>query len=90
MAALITNKSQRLLAYTCKELSAYTWAGINALPYGLKRALAALENATTSRGGRIEQTKTAADEVSAETLGELETAMNKLDAASGALLDALS
>ena len=32
---MVTDQCGRLIAFTCAELSAHTWAGVNSLPFGI-------------------------------------------------------
>lgn len=86
--ALTTNQCGRLIGYTCAELAAYTWAGINSLPFGIKRAFAATENAAASRGDRLDKAQSAIEGIEIVSYSALETAINNLDAAADELLAA--
>ena len=84
--AMVTDQCGRLIAYTCAELAAYTWAGVNALPYGITRAFAAATNAANSRGNKLDRTQTSFEQINIVSYSALETAINNLDAAADSLL----
>lgn len=87
--ALITDQCGRLIGYTCAELAAYTWAGISSLPFGIKRAFAATENAASSRGERLDKAQSAIEGIEIVSYSALKTAINNMDAAADELLAAL-
>lgn len=86
---MITDQCGRLIGYTCEELTAYTWAEINALPYGIHRAFAAAQNAAASRGEKLNKAQSAFDGIEIVSYSALETAINNLDVAADSLLAAL-
>lgn len=86
MAAMVTDQCGRLIAFTCAELSAHTWAGVNSLPYGITRAFAAATNAANSRGNKLYRAQDSFEEIEIVQYSALETAINNLDAAADSLL----
>lgn len=89
MAALTTNQSGRLIAYTCAELAAYTWGGVNSLPYGITRAFAAADNAAASRQNKLQRAQASFETIEIVSYSALETAINNMDAAVDELLASL-
>ena len=86
MAAMVTDQCGRLIAYTCEELAAYTWAGVNSLPYGITRAFAAATNSAAYRGDRLNRAQSDFEKIEIVQYSALETAINNLDAAADSLL----
>lgn len=87
--AMVTDQCGRLIAYTCAELAAHTWAGVNNLPYGVTRAFAAANNAATARENKLNRAQATFETVEIVAYSALETAINDLDAAADQLLAAL-
>lgn len=87
--AMVTDQCGRLIAYTCEELAAHTWAGVNTLPYGISRAFAAATNAATARENRLNQAQDSFEKIEIVSYSALETAINNLDAAADSLLASL-
>lgn len=88
--AMVTDQSGRLIAYTCAELAAYTWEGVNSLPYGINRAFAGAQNAATSREHKLNRTQTAFEKIDLVSYSALGTAVDNLEAAVNNLLATLS
>lgn len=88
--AMVTDQCGRLIAYTCAELAAHTWAGVNSLPYGITRAFAAATNSAASRENKLNQAQGTFETVEIVSYSALETAINNLDAAADSLLASLS
>ena len=86
MAAMVTDQCGRLIAYTCAELAAHTWEGVNALPYGITRAFAAATNAAAARAEKLNRTQASFEQIEIVSYSDLETAINNLDAAADRLL----
>lgn len=89
MAAMVTDQCGRLIAYTCAELAAHTWAEVNSLPYGITRAFAAATNAANSRGTKLYRAQDSFEEIDIVSYSALETAINNMDAAADSLLASL-
>lgn len=89
MSSLTTDQCRRLIAYTCQELADYTWAQLNSLPYGVKRAFAAAQNTTAARGERLTRLGGSIDQINPVTSDDLAETLNSLDAAADNLLAAL-
>lgn len=87
--AMVTDQCGRLIAYTCAELAAYTWAGVNFLPYGITRAFAAATNAAASRGTKLDNAQSNFEQIEIVQYSALETSINNLDAAADSLLASL-
>lgn len=87
--AMVTDQCGRLIAYTCAELAAHTWAGVNNLPYGINRAFAAASNAAAARTSKLDRAQTSFEKVEIVSYSALETAITNLDAAADQLLAAL-
>jgi len=83
---MVTDQCGRLIAYTCEELAAYTWAGVNSLPYGITRAFAAATNSAAYRGDRLNRAQSDFEKIEIVQYSALETAINNLDAAADSLL----
>lgn len=90
MAALTTSQSARLIAYTCDELSAYTWDEINSLPYGIGRAMTAAERTAAARGEKLQRAQQAAEQVDIVAYSALEQAIGQLETAANGLLQSVS
>lgn len=88
MAAMVTDQCGRLIAYKCSELAEYTWAQINALPYGISRAFAAATNSAASRGTKLDRAQTSFERIDIVAYSALETAINNLDNAADSFLAA--
>lgn len=86
---MITNQSGRLIAYTCQELSAYTWDGVNSLPYGATRVFAAAENSANARREKLSRAQEAIEQINIVSYAALETAINRLEEAVDGLLEEL-
>ena len=86
MAAMVTDQCGRLIAYTCAELAAHTWAGVNSMPYGITRAFAAATNAAAARAEKLDRAQTSFETIEIVSYSALETAINNLDAAADSLL----
>ena len=84
--ALVTDQCGRLIAYTCAELAAYTWAGVNSLPYGITRAFAATTHSAAYRGDKLDKAQDDFEKIEIVQYSALETAINNLDAAADSLL----
>lgn len=84
--AMVTDQCGRLIAYTCEELAAYTWAGVNSLPYGITRAFAAATNAAAARETKLNRAQASFEQIEIVSYSALETAINNLDAAADGLL----
>ena len=84
--ALVTDQCGRLIAYTCEELAAYTWAGVNSLPYGINRAFAAATHSAAYRGEKLNRAQSSFEEIEIVQYSALETSRNNLDAAADSLL----
>jgi len=89
MAAMVTDQCGRLIAFTCEELAAHTWAGVNSLPYGINRAFSAATNAANSRGNKLYRAQDSFEEIEIVSYAALETAINNMDAAADSLLASL-
>lgn len=87
--AMVTDQCGRLISYTCAELSAHTWAGVNSLPFGISRAFAAATNAADSRGNKLYRAQDSFEQIEIVQYSALETAINNLDAAADGLLASL-
>jgi hypothetical protein len=77
--AMTTNQCGRLIGYTCEELSAYTWEGVNALPYGATRVFAASVNAAQKRHTKLSQAQASIEKINIVSYASLETAINNLE-----------
>lgn len=88
MAAMVTDQSGRLIAYTCQELAAHTWVGVNALPYGISRAFAAATNSAAARDAKMKRAQSALERIDIVAYSALETAINNLDKAADSFLAA--
>lgn len=86
MAAMVTDQCGRLIAYTCEELAAYTWAGVSSLPYGITRAFAAATNTAAYRADKLSRAQASFEQIEIVQYSALETAVNNLDAAADSLL----
>lgn len=87
--ALVTDQCGRLIGYTCQELSAHTCEGVNALPYGIERAIMSATNAAASRKHKMNRTQTTVEQVESTSCDGLITAINNLDDAMDSLLSEL-
>ncbi|MGN1369642.1 MAG: hypothetical protein ACI4WX_12300 [Aristaeellaceae bacterium] len=88
--AMVTDQCGRLIAYTCAELAAYTWAGVNSLPYGINRSFAAATNAAGSRETKLNRTQDEFEKIEIVSYSALATSINNLDAAVDKLLASMS
>jgi hypothetical protein len=86
MSAMTTNQCGRLIGYTCAELSAYTWEGVNALPYGASRVFAAAENAAQARKTKLSRAQASIEQIKIVSYSALGTAINNLEKAVDGLL----
>lgn len=88
MAAMTTDQCGRLIAYKCSELAEYTWAQINALPYGISRAFAAATNSAASREEKLNKAQASFERIDIVSYSALETAIDNLDKATDSFLAA--
>lgn len=86
MSAMTTNQCGRLIGYTCNELAAHTWEGVNALPYGASRVFAAAENAAQARKDKLSQAQASIEQINIVSYSALGTAINNLEKAVDGLL----
>lgn len=87
--SMVTDQCGRLIGYTCAELAAYTWAGVNSLPFGITRAFSAANNAANKRGSKLDNAQADFEKIELVSYSALETAINNLDAAVDQLLASL-
>lgn len=87
--SLVTDQCGRLIGYTCQELSAHTCEGVNALPYGIERAIMSTTNAAVARKHKMNRAQTTVEQVGSTTCDGLITALNNLDNAMDSLLSEL-
>lgn len=87
--AMTTNQCGRLIGYTCAELAAYTWEGVNSLPYGASRVFAAAENSAKARHEKLSRAQEAIEQINVVSYAALETAINNLEIAVDGLLEEL-
>lgn len=83
---MVTDQSGRLIAYTCEQLSAYSWEGVNGLPYGITQAIAAAQNAAASRGEKVGSAQTSIERIELVQYSALETAIANMSKATDGLL----
>jgi len=86
---MVTDQCGRLIAYTCAELSAHTWAGVNSLPYGINQAFTAATNAANSRANKLYRAQDSFEEIEIVSYSALETAIKNMDSAADRLLASL-
>lgn len=84
---MTTNQCGRLIGYTCNELVAYTWEGVNSLPYGATRVFAAAENSASARREKLSRAQEAIERINVVSYAALETAINNLEQAVDGLLE---
>lgn len=83
---MVTDRAGRLIAYSNRELLAYTNRQLNSLPYGINRAFAAAEASAASRGTKITNAQTDIKRVDLVAYSALGVAVDNLEAAANRLL----